>query len=95
MATAGRRGAAAAGRGICGLLRAAWEAVGRGICDGPALGLMAAGRGRGMTDGAGAGRRRGGAREGLAAKSGKRGQGLGAPVVLKDVAAGQWPWEGG
>ena len=40
MATAGRRGAAAAGRGICGLLRAAWEAVGRGICDGPALGLM-------------------------------------------------------
>lgn len=48
-----------------------------------------------MTDGAGAGRRRGGAREGLAAKSGKRGQGLGAPVVLKDVAAGQWPWEGG
>lgn len=81
MATAGRRGVATTGRGICGLLRAAWEAAGRGICDGPALGLMAAERGRGMTDGdgAGAGRRRGWALGGLAAESGKRGRGLGRP----------------
>lgn len=74
MATAGRRG-------TCGLLRAAWQAAGRGTCDGPVLGLMAVERGRGMADGDGAGarRRRGGARGGLAAKSGKRGQGLGCP----------------
>lgn len=90
MATAGRRG-------TCGLLRAAWQAAGRGTCDGPALGLMARRGGRAWPTATaqGAGRRQGGGARESRGEVWEAGAWASVPVVLKDVAAGQWPWEGG